>query len=95
MITNFSIPGADRNPEKLREYCQKISEDHPDSIVLGQLLFGQFANVEVVRDVRTDSSRITGTHVESTSLGGYWLAGKFQLFSASELALVERDDEDE
>lgn len=95
MITNFSIPGADRNVIKLREYCQKISEDHPEAIVLGQLIFGQFANVEVVSDGRNDSYRLTRTHVASTPLGGYWLAGQFQLFNARELALLEGDDEDD
>ena len=90
MITNFSSPGADRNPQRLREYCQQISEDHPEAIVLGQLLFGQFANVEVICD-----GCITRAHVQSTSFGGYWVAGKFQLFSASELALAEKDDDDE
>lgn len=88
MITNFSIIEADRKPNALRQACAEISSDHPDDITIGYMLFGQFAQVEVIH-----GHPLIARNVSATNLGGYWKAGKSQLFTASELSLAEKDEE--
>ena len=90
MIMNlYGVPEGPNNGQRLREACRIYSESNPDVLVVGFNCFNRFPMMET-------ADTITADHVRNTDLGGYWKAGQFQLFSAGELALLDReDDEDE
>lgn len=88
---NTNLNGAvDQTP--LRRACEQHSRDFPGRLVLGLNVFGKFPMLDVRE---AGNHRITADDVRATDLGGYWLDGRFQLFSPRELALLDVDDDNE
>lgn len=78
----------ERDAKQLREICADTSAANPEYYVTGFFMFGRFPHVEY-------SAVITGDQVNDNVFSGYWRAGVFQLFSATELALGEYDENDD
>ena len=75
----------ERDAMQLREICEQTSAANPEYYVTGFFMFGRFPHAEYSTEIGRDQ-------VVDNVFAGYWRAGEFQLFSATQLALGDYDE---